>query len=111
MSDNSDRDSLLERSREHLRDVQLSFIGCGMMAESIIAGLLRQELVSPSQVGGSHPRPARREELKKTYAIRMVESNREIAQLGPDDPSAGDNSIVVLAIKPQRLAGVLAELK
>ena len=40
---------------------QLSFVGVGAMAEAMIAGLLRRELVTPEQITGSHPRAARRE--------------------------------------------------
>ncbi len=85
------------------------------MAEAIIAGLLRQGLVAPAQIVGSHPRPARREELKARYGINVVESNREAATFsrraggGADEPPSG--SIIVLAVKPQRLGGILNELK
>jgi pyrroline-5-carboxylate reductase len=98
-----------------LQTARLSFIGCGVMAEAMIAGLLRQRLVTPKQLTGSHPRAARREELQNRYGIRVVESNSAAA--APPSPTAKDeseayqNSIVVLAVKPQRLNGVLAELK
>lgn len=98
-----------------LQDTQLSFIGSGVMAEAIIAGLLRQKLVVPSQITGSHPRQVRRDELHVKYGIHVVESNREAAVLNtfPQETTsdAPSNSIVVLAVKPQRLAGVLEDLK
>src|SRR3982751_5195865 len=90
-----------------LENVQLCFIGCGVMAESMIAGLLRRGLVAPEQVGGSHPREARRRELKGKYNIRMFASNAEAAQAIRD----ADNSAVVLCVKPQRIGGVLQDLK
>lgn len=96
-----------------LRGSQLSFVGVGVMAEAMIAGLLRRQLVSRAQIVGSHPRPARREELQTQYGIRMVESNREAATL-TDDASREETaapSVVVLAVKPQRIARVLGELK
>ena len=95
-----------------LQDVQLSFIGSGVMAEAIIAGLLRRELVKPEQITGSHPRANRREELSAKYGIRMIESNSEaafVADPAKEDERAG--SIVVLAVKPQRLGGILGELR
>jgi pyrroline-5-carboxylate reductase len=98
-----------------LQTARLSFIGCGVMAEAMLAGLLRQRLVTPSQITGSHPRAARREELHNKYGIRVVESNREAASpvsaTEKSEETAQHNSIVVLAVKPQRLNGVLAELK
>jgi pyrroline-5-carboxylate reductase len=59
---------------------------------------------------GSHPRAARREELYAKYGVQMFEANREAVEAAyPTDSDAG--SIVILAIKPQRLAKVLSELK
>lgn len=93
-----------------LSNCRLAFIGCGVMAEAIITGLLRKQLVSPDQIAGSHPRAARREELHEKYGIQMFEENREaevaVYPAGPDD-----GSVLVLAVKPQRLRGVLQELK
>lgn len=94
-----------------LRNTQLSFIGCGVMAEAMIAGLLRRQLVSPEQITGSHPRQARREELAVKYGINVVESNREAAAFDRSPARATQNSIVVLAVKPQKLKTILEELR
>ena len=93
-----------------LGTTRLAFIGCGVMAEAIIAGLLRKNLVSPAQIVGSHPRNGRREELYTKYGLQMLESNRE-AVLASHPTQPDDTSMVVLGIKPQRLNGVLQELK
>lgn len=95
-----------------LRGARLSFVGVGVMAEAMIAGLLRRQLVARAQIVGSHPRPARREELHTQYGIRVVESNREAATL-PEESRQEEAapSVVVLAVKPQRIARVLGELK
>src|SRR5829696_10557836 len=93
-----------------LNNCRLAFIGCGVMAEAIIAGLLRRKLVGPEQVAGSHPRQARREEMHVKYGIAMFESNRE-AVTATYPEGSDESSIVVLAVKPQRLHGVLEELK
>jgi len=93
-----------------LRNCRLAFIGCGVMAEAIIAGLLRKKLVGPEQIAGSHPRQARREEMHVKYGVEMFEHNREAALAGaPETPDAG--SMIILAVKPQRLHRVLEELK
>ena len=97
-----------------LQDASLSFIGCGVMAEAIIGGLLRRELVTSAQIIGSHPRPARREELQTKYGITVVESNAQALNYGPmteDDRPARKSSIVILAVKPQRVGTVLNELR
>jgi pyrroline-5-carboxylate reductase len=97
-------------SERPLQDARLGFIGCGVMAEAIVAGLLRNELVSAEQIVGSHPRAARREELYTKYAMRMFESNREAAvEAHPLNEQSG--SLLIIAVKPQRLSKVLQELK
>ncbi len=79
----------------------IATVGSGVMAEAMIAGLLRGELVSPGQVVASHPRAERREELTRLYGIRTVARNAEAVD-------AAD--IVLLAIKPQMLARVGREI-
>jgi len=93
-----------------LEDCRLAFVGCGAMAEAMIAGLLRKKLISAANVVGSHPRVARREELHVKYGIEMFEHNREaVLAAAPDESHTG--SMVILAVKPQRLLKVLGELK
>ena len=93
-----------------LSNCRLAFVGCGVMAEAIIAGLLRKQLVGPEQIVGSHPRQPRREEMHVKYGIEMFESNRDaVVDTAPEGPD--DSSIIVLAVKPQRLRHVLEELK
>ena len=93
-----------------LNNARLGFIGCGVMAEAIIAGLLRKKLVAPEQIVGSHPRQQRREEMHVKYGIEMFEQNRDAA-VATYPSSADAGSLLVLAIKPQRLHRVLEELK
>jgi pyrroline-5-carboxylate reductase len=93
-----------------LKDCRLAFVGCGAMAEAMIAGLLRKKLISADNVVGSHPRVARREELHVKYGIEMFEYNRDaVLAAAPGESQTG--SMVILAVKPQRLLKVLGELK
>jgi pyrroline-5-carboxylate reductase len=91
----------------NLSNTKLAFVGCGVMAESIIAGLLRKNLVGAAQIVGSHPRPQRRQELGEKYNIQVFEKNAEAVE----NIKRSENSIVALCVKPQRLKGVLHELK
>jgi pyrroline-5-carboxylate reductase len=105
----------LKGKTEVLQGTKLSFIGCGAMAEAIIAGLLKRNLVKTEQVVGSHPRKDRREELQKKYWIRIFENNKDAAAFGHKlaDVKEADqsSSIVILTVKPQRLGTILRELK
>ena len=84
-----------------LRGATIATVGSGVMAEAMIAGLLRGEQVEVSQIIASHPRPERRSELISSYGIRAV----------ADNSSAVENAdVVVLAIKPQMLARVGREV-
>jgi len=91
----------------NLSNTKLAFIGCGVMAESMIAGLLRKKLVAPVQISASHPRANRRTELNEKYKIQVFESNAAAVESIREN----ENSIVALCVKPQRLNGVTNELK
>jgi pyrroline-5-carboxylate reductase len=91
----------------NLANTKLAFIGCGVMAESIIAGLLRKNLVSAAQIVATHPRANRRKELTEKYGIKVFEENAKAVQ----HVRVGNDSIIALCVKPQRLKGVLDELK
>jgi pyrroline-5-carboxylate reductase len=84
-----------------LRDETLAFIGCGVMGEAMVKGLLREGLVDPRQIVASHPRAERCLDLENRYGIRVTDSNAE---------AAADATIVVIAVKPQFLAEVVADL-
>jgi len=79
----------------------IATIGSGVMAEAMIAGLLRGELVAPDQIVASHPRPERRDHLRAEYGIRVVVDNRAAIE-------AAD--VVLLGIKPQMLGKVGREI-
>jgi pyrroline-5-carboxylate reductase len=79
----------------------IATVGSGVMAEAMIAGLLRAKLVDANQIVASHPRGDRRDELVRSYGVRTVEANLTAVE-------AAD--VVVLAIKPQMLRRVGREL-
>jgi len=84
-----------------LSERTIATVGSGVMAEAMISGLLRGELVSPDQIVASHPRAERRDHLRAEYGIRVVGDNREAID-GAD--------VVLLGIKPQMLAKVGHEI-
>lgn len=80
---------------------RIVFIGPGVMAEAMIAGLIRQEVTQPPMLLAAGPRVERGEDLKSRYGIEWMTDNAAAAR-------AGD--IVVLSVKPQRLDTVLEGL-
>ncbi len=91
----------------NLANTKLAFIGCGVMAESIVAGLLRKKLVGAKQIAATHPRANRRQELSEKYGIEVFEENAKAVE----NIRENEDSIVVLCVKPQRIKGVLEDLK
>ncbi len=81
---------------------KIAFIGPGAMAEAMIKGLLRKEVAAPEGVLAAGPRRKRLEKLQQTYHIAGYTDNRMAARLA---------DVVVLSVKPQRLDGVLDELR
>ena len=81
---------------------KIVFIGPGVMAEAMIAGLLRENLAKPENVTASGPRAERGLELQKKYGIKTTVDNASAV-------SRAD--VVVLSVKPQRLTEVMKGLK
>lgn len=90
-----------------MKDLHLAFIGCGVMGESMIAGLVKNKLVDATNIAASHPRENRRRELAEKHGVKTLESNAEAAQF----VVGHGNSAVVICVKPQRLERVLNDLK
>lgn len=90
-----------------LKNLHLAFIGCGVMGESMVAGLLRRELVDPNNISASHPRENRRAELADKYGIAVYLDNDAAAE----EVQGRENSAVIICVKPQRLEQVLNDLK
>jgi pyrroline-5-carboxylate reductase len=84
-----------------LSNSTIATVGSGVMAEAMIAGLLRAKLVDANQVIASHPRADRRDELVRTYGVRTVEANATAVE---------NADVIVLAIKPQMLRRVGGDL-
>ena len=81
--------------------MKIAFIGGGNMGEAMLSALLDKGLTTPDAVRVSDVREERRLHLERKYGVVVTEDNREAADNG---------EVVVLAIKPQNLAEVMAEL-
>ena len=83
-------------------DKKIAFIGPGVMAEAMIAGLLGRKLSKPENLTAAGPRSERGDELHKKYGIQCTTDNAAAA-------STAD--VVVLSVKPQRLSEVMRGLR
>ena len=80
---------------------KITFIGPGVMAEAMIAGLLHKKLAKPENIIASGPRAERVADLSKKYKIRSSTDNAA---------AASHADVVVLSVKPQRLSEVMKGL-
>jgi pyrroline-5-carboxylate reductase len=81
---------------------KIAFIGPGVMAEAMIAGLLNKKLAKPENIVAAGPREERGTELQKKHGIKSTTDNAAAVH-GAD--------VVVLSVKPQRLTEVMKGLK
>jgi len=81
---------------------QFAVISPGVMGEAIINGLIEKQVAAPEYIITSGPRQERLEELTAQYQVRSKLSNRKAIQ---------DADVVLLCVKPQKLAEVLGDLR
>jgi len=81
--------------------MKIGFIGGGKMAEAMVDSLIARKVAVPRAVTVSDISAARRRALKKRYGVAVTGSNAEAVRV---------SDVIVLAVKPQDLAGVLAGL-
>jgi pyrroline-5-carboxylate reductase len=84
-----------------LKSKKIAFIGAGNMAEALIKGLLQSETMSAAALTASDVLADRRRFMEETYGIRTAEDNRLMVDQA---------DVIVLAIKPQVAAEVLAAI-
>jgi pyrroline-5-carboxylate reductase len=84
-----------------IEKTRFAIIGAGVMGEAIIAGLLRKEITTPAGVTAAGPRSARGDELKQRYHVHFADN----------DEAARKADVVILSVKPQRLAAVMKDLR
>jgi len=81
--------------------MRLAFIGGGNMGEVMLSAVLNKGLTTPQNISISDVNESRRQHIRQEYGVYVTGSNLEVL-------SRGD--MVVLAIKPQNLVEVMAEL-
>ena len=84
-----------------LQNLHLSFVGAGAMGASIIGGLLSCHKLKPTNITASDKSRERLQEIRDKFHIRTTLDNLT---------GVRGSQVVVLAVKPQVLPAVFAEL-
>ena len=82
--------------------MKIAFIGGGNMGEAMLSAVLDKELSQPQAISISDISEPRCQYLEQKYGVAVMSSNRQAIDKG---------DVVVLAIKPQHLVEVMADLK
>lgn len=80
---------------------KLGFIGGGNMAEALTHGLIQQKVFKPADIIVSDVAPERRRKLARSLKVATTDDNTEVLR---------ESAAVLLAVKPQTIDAVMAEL-
>jgi pyrroline-5-carboxylate reductase len=89
----------MTEKESEMQKKKIGIIGAGNMGEAILRGLHQKGMAKGIVV--SELRSDRRDAIKKTYGVETLSDNRAVAS---------QVQVVILAVKPQELKGVLQEI-
>ncbi len=81
--------------------IQFGMIGGGVMGEALLSRIIAQQVFPAQEILVSEPADARRDYLATTYGIQVTNDNAQVMQA---------STAILLAIKPQIFAQVVAQL-
>lgn len=81
--------------------MKIAFIGGGAMGEAILSAVLNKGISKKDDIAVSDISDARRDHISQKYGVRVNAVNRMVAE---------KSDVVLLAIKPQNLAGAMPGL-
>lgn len=84
-----------------IMESKVVFVGAGNMAEAMVSGMTAAEFCAPEKIVMTDIRPDRLAGLAEEYGVRVSGDNRAAVR---------DAEIVVLAVKPQMMKDVLADI-
>ncbi|MBU8907828.1 pyrroline-5-carboxylate reductase [Desertibacillus haloalkaliphilus] len=99
-----------------LENKKITFLGAGSMAESIIAGLIKQKLLLPEQIYVTNRSDQQRlQQLRKTYGVQVIARDQALKQadfillaMKPKDAQEGLEAIKEFTSEDQLFLSVLA---
>ncbi len=80
----------------------IGFLGAGKMATALARGFIRAGLVTSGQIAASDPSAAARASFAREVGAKTTESNPKVAKFA---------EVLVLAVKPDQVGGVLADIR
>src|ERR1039457_3846655 len=80
---------------------KLGFIGAGNMAEALAHGVIQHKVFKPGEIIVSDVAPESRRKLARALKVATTDDNAEVVR---------EAGAVVLAVKPQTIDEVMAEL-
>ncbi len=80
---------------------KLGVIGCGFMAQAILDGILKNQLISPADLIVSDPVDGKLQKYRE-IGCRTAKDNRAVA---------GNSEFLLFAVKPQHLSACLREIE
>jgi pyrroline-5-carboxylate reductase len=83
-------------------ELTVGFLGAGKMATALAKGFLKASLLEPAQLIASDVVPAAQRHFTEETTARATTSNLDVVK---------DSRVLVLAVKPDQVAGVLAEIR
>ena len=82
--------------------MKLGFIGCGVMANAIMGGIIKAGLYQPDQIIGGDPSKESREKTKESKGIEVTDDNLQVLDQA---------DLIFLAVKPQYYPQMLDSIK
>lgn len=82
--------------------MKLGFIGTGNMASAIMGGIIKNQIIPANDIIGADVMEAGRERVKEQFKIQVTADNHEVIN---------SSDIVILSVKPQFYAEIIAEIK
>lgn len=83
-------------------DITLGFLGAGKMATALAGGFVKAQLVRPDRLFASDPVPEACANFETSVGAKIFKSNSEVAKSA---------DVLLLAVKPNQVADVLAEIR
>jgi len=83
-------------------DKRVGMIGGGKMGSALIGGMISAGVIEPRNITVSDVMAQRLDDLKKSFGVKAVNDNGQAVKTA---------DILILAVKPQNVAGVLDEIR